>query len=193
MRRTDPLKKTLMLGKTEGRRGQQRMTWLDDITDLMDLSLSKLQELVMCYSPWSHKSRTRLSHWNGVATCTPSCLLNVPMWKFHKCQKLYLPTTEFISFMFPFPVFLIILISSTSTQLLRPETWLFSPHYFWHLAKSCQISPLHFSNLLSPPCPVTELRPVSSLTWHTTVSSPTSLQGSQNFPLMPLRSGHSPA
>ena len=48
MQRTDSLEKTLMLGKIEGRRrrGQQRMRWLDDITDLMDMGLSKLQKTV---------------------------------------------------------------------------------------------------------------------------------------------------
>ena len=79
---TDSLEKTLMLGKIQGRRkrGWQRLRWLGDITDLMDMSLSKVQEIVMDWEACCAavhrvtKSRTLLSDWTELPSCTKNSL-----------------------------------------------------------------------------------------------------------------------
>ena len=86
MRRTDSLEKTLMLAKTEsGRRGWQRMRWLDGITDLMDMTLSKLWELVMdreaCLAAVHGvaKSQTRLRDWTEQIKMVSQWRLHLPV------------------------------------------------------------------------------------------------------------------
>ena len=87
IQRTDSLEKTLMLGKTEGRRwrGRQRMRWLNGIADLMDMSLSKLQELVMdreaCHAVVHGLTKSDMTEWLNCTTLKQTFSMIIKTWK----------------------------------------------------------------------------------------------------------------
>ena len=134
--RADSLEKTLMLGKIEGRRrrGQQRMRWLDGITDSMDMSLSKLRELVMdregleCCSPWVAKSWTRLSDRTELCICAN-------YFSFPKLSFIY----KIMSIRYPLKVY-------SEASRIYPDIWeSLNKYWLWILSGTMFRCPIYIT------------------------------------------------